>query len=125
MTTIQFPSVRSVYRYDTSVLTDVGTVRAVTFCKDILREEWARWVGSKRPAEELNMLAQNRANGRISAMLNGKYKGSAVFYQTAEDKKRGYIRHVDLTVESPAQNRVWDCTIIVRREGFDPNAAEE
>ena len=121
---IHYASCRSIYRYDTSVLCDMGTVRMVTFCKDIIRKEWSIWAGSKRKADDLNERITKALTNKIATMLNGKYDFTVNVYQTDEDKKYGYVRHVDLTVTSPATNRVWLATIIVRREGFDPNAQD-
>lgn len=122
MDKIHYASVRSIYRYDTSILSDMGTVRAVTFCKDIIRKEWAIWAGSKRKADDLNARITKALNDKISAMLNRKYTASAKVYQTDEDKKYGFVRHVDLELEAPGQNRVWVSTIICKREGFDASA---
>ena len=124
MSGIHYASVRSIYRYDTSVLCDLGTVRAVTFCKDIIRSEWTVWAGSKRKSDDLNARITKKLNDRIAAMLNGKYTASVRVFQTDVDKKYGYVRHVELELESPAQNRVWLATIICKREGFDPNAED-
>lgn len=124
MNGIHYASVRSIYKYDTSVLCDLGTVRAVTFCKDIIRSEWTVWAGSKRKADDLNARIQKKLNDRLAAMLNGKYTATVSVYQTDMDKKYGYVRHVELELESPAQNRVWLATIICKREGFDPNAED-
>lgn len=121
---IHYASCRSIYKYDTSVLCDMGTVRAVTFCKDIIRKEWAIWAGSKRKADDLNERITKALTNKLATMLNQKYDFSVNVYQTDEDKKYGFVRHVDLTLTSPATNRVWLSTIIVRREGFDPNAQD-
>lgn len=119
---IHYASCRSIYKYDTSVLCDMGTVRAVTFAKDIIRKEWAIWAGSKRKADDLNARITKALSNKLATMLNQKYDFTVNVYQTDEDKQYGYVRHVDLTITSPATNRVWLATIIVRREGFDPNA---
>jgi len=119
---IHYAACRSIYKYDTSVLCDMGTVRAVTFAKDIIRKEWAIWAGSKRKADDLNARITKALTNKIATMLNQKYDFSVSVYQTDEDKQYGYVRHVDLTVTSPATNRVWLATIIVKREGFDANA---
>ena len=124
MDVIHFASVRSIYRYDTSVLCDMGTVRAVTFCKDIIRKEWAIWAGSKRFADDLNARITKALNEKLAAMLNRKYRFNVKVYQTDEDKKYGYVRHVDLELEAAGQNRVWIATIICKRENFDANAEE-
>lgn len=120
MNNLHYASVRSVYRYDTSVLSDGGVVDAICFVKEIVRRCWSTWAGSTRPADELNKLAEEDMNSKLSAMLNGKYTAAATVYQTDEDKKFGYVRHVDINFTAPGQNRVWLVTIICNREGFTP-----
>lgn len=121
---VHYAALRTIYRYDTSVLCDVGTMRAVTFCKDLIRAEWTIWASSKRKADALNSLITKNLIEKGAKMLNHKYDFSPTVYQTDEDKKLGYVRHVDFELESPATNRVWIATVICKREGYDPDAEE-
>lgn len=122
--TIHFASIRTVYRYDSSVLCDGSFVDAICFTKEIVRRSWSTWAGSTRKAAELNKLIEDDLKGRIGRMLNNKYTLENVsVYQTDEDLKFGFVRHVDISLRSPAQNRVWKVTIECNREGFEPEEA--
>lgn len=122
MTHWHYASVRSVYRYETSILVDGGVVNALTFMKDEVRRSWATWSGSTRPAAELNLKITEDLSARYSYLLNGKYQFAVSVYQTDEDMKLGYVRHVDIQLISPATNRVWLATIICKRENFNTEA---
>ena len=121
---LHYAALRTVYRYETSVLVDSGVVNALVFSKDIVRKSWAKFAGVKMWSAELNARITKDLSQRLSYMLNGKYLADVNVYQTDEDVKLGYTRHVDIILTSPATNRVWQTTIICRREGYDPNAAE-
>lgn len=122
MTHYHYACVRTVYRYETSILVDAGVVDALCFMKDEVRRSWATWSGSTRPAGELNKLITEDLNARFSYLLNGKYDFNVNVYQTDEDMKLGYVRHVDIQLIAPGTNRVWLATIICRRENFTPEA---
>ena len=123
MTHYHYASVRSVYRYDTSILSDAGVVDAICFLKDECRREWARWAGSTRKAAELNKRIDEGLQARFSYVLNGKYEATPKTYQTDLDMKLGYARHVDVNFTAPGQNRVWKVTIECNRENFNPAEA--
>lgn len=116
---VHFAAVRSVYWYETSILVDAGVVNALTFCKDIARKEWSKWAGSTREAGELNKLIKAGLDAKLAYMLHGKYRFKTKVYQTAEDMELGFQRHVDIELWSAGQNRVWKCTVICKREGFN------
>lgn len=118
-TDIHFAAVRSVYWYETSILVDAGVVNALVFCKDLARKSWSRWAGSTREAGELNKLIKADLDGKLAYMLHGKFRFVTRVYQTAEDMELGFQRHVDIELWSAGQNRVWKCTIICKREGFN------
>ena len=122
MTGLHYASVRSVYKYDTSVLVDDMFVNAITWMKHIVRRSWARFAGATRPVAELQQAITEDLTSRLAYMINGKYEFTVDVYQTDEDKKLGYVQHVDITVTSPATNRVWLVNIICKREGFEPEA---
>lgn len=121
---LHYAALRTVYRYETSVLVDSGVVNALVFSKDIVRKSWAKFAGVKMWSAELNARITKDLTQRLSYMLNGRYTAEVNVYQNDEDVKLGYTRHVDIILTSPATNRVWQTTIICRREGYDPNAAE-
>lgn len=120
---LHYAALRTVYRYETSVLVDSGVVNALVFSKDIVRKSWAKFAGVKMWSAELNARITKDLGQRLSYMLNGKYTAEVNVYQTDEDVKLGYTRHVDIILTSPATNRVWQTTIICRREGYNPAEA--
>lgn len=122
MTGLHYASVRSVYKYDTSVLVDDMFVNAITWMKHIVRRSWARFAGATRPVAELQQAITEDLTSRLAYMINGKYEFTVDVYQTDDDKKLGYVQHVDITVTAPATNRVWLVNIICKREGFEPEA---
>ena len=119
---IQVAALRTVYRYDTSVLCDIGTAMATTFCKDIIRDEWTYWVNSDRDPEDLNSRIQERLEARTKYALNGRYQVKYNVYQNDEDKKLGYSRQVECDLTANPGNRVWKSTITLRKTGYDPDA---
>ena len=123
-TEIQVAALRTVYRYDTSVLCDIGTAMAVTFAKDIIRDEFPHWVNSDREASDLNSRIAKKLSERAEHAFAGRYMTTFNVYQTAEDMKLGYVRHVDLELTANAANRVWKATIICKRAGFDASAED-
>lgn len=123
-TQIQVAALRTVYRYDTSVLCDIGTAMAVTFAKDLIRDEFPHWVNSDREAGDLNARISKRLTERATHAFAGRYQTNFNVYQTAEDMKLGYVRHVDLELTANAANRVWKATIICKRAGFDATAED-
>ena len=52
-------------------------------------------------------------------MLHNKFRFKVNVYQTDEDMKLGFQRHVDVELWAAGQNRVWKATIILKREGFN------
>ena len=123
MSNYHYASVRTVYRYETSVLVDSGVVNALAFMKDEARRSWAKFAGVTIPAAMLNKMITDDLTSRYSYLLNGKYSFSVNVYQTDEDVREGYARHIDITLISPATNRVWIATFICKREGYDSTEA--
>ena len=119
---LHYASVRTVYRYETSVLVDASVVNALCYTKDIIRRSWAQFAGMTMWAAELNQRIKDDLTSRLQYMLNGKYTAEVSVYQTDEDVKLGYVRHVDVTLTSPGTNRVWLATVICKREGYDSTA---
>lgn len=114
-----YAAVRSVYKYETSILVDGGVVDALTFMKDIIRRSWATWSNSTRPVAELEVLIKRDLDSRFAHMLHGKFGYETEVYQTDEDVNLGYQLHVDAKLIAPGGKRVWKSTIICQREGFN------
>lgn len=122
MDNLHFPSIRTVYKYDTSVLLDDEFTDAIVFVKQAARDSWATYVGMDLPQSEYEALVVKDLTARLTEIFNGRYTFSVEAYQTAEEAKRGYVQHVAITIWAPAVKRVWLVDVICRRENFDAAA---
>lgn len=120
MDNLHFPSIRTVYKYDTSVLLDDEFTDAIVFVKQAARDSWATFVGMDNPQAEYEALIIADLTTRLMNIFNGRYTFTVEAYQTEEEKKRGYVQHVAITIWAPAVKRVWLVDVICRRENFDP-----
>lgn len=124
MTGIHWPAMRTVYRYDTSVLSSALYTDAVVYIKHIARYNWARFAGVEMDFALLSTRASAALSNDLSAMLNGFFKFTASFYQTEEEAKVGYIAHASIQLYGNAQQRVWKIDIECYRNGYDANTEE-
>ena len=122
MDNLHFPSIRTVYKYDTSVLLDDEFTDAIIFTKQAARDSWATYVGMDTPQAVYEALITKDLNARLLQIFNGRYTFDVEAYQTVEEANRGYVQHVAITIEAPAVKRVWLVDVICRREGYDPTA---
>lgn len=119
MTSLHYPSVRSVYPYDTSVLVDAEFVDCIVYMKHIVRQSWAVHVGLTKSFAILKQLIETDLSGRLNDMIRGKYVTETTVYQTDEEKKIGFIDHVLVKITSPATSRVWLVDIECHRENYE------
>jgi hypothetical protein len=119
MTRLHFPALRSVYRFDTSVLAIDDFTNALVYTKHEIRRSWAKFAGVTRPAGILQDQIEKDLSARLERLYNDRYQFTVTVYQTDEEKKLGYVHHVRVDVTSPGQNRVWDVDLIVHRENFE------
>lgn len=125
MTGIHWPAMRTVYRYDTSVLSSANYTDAVIFTKHIARYNWSRFAGVELEFADFKTQAEEAVGADLAYMLNGRYKYSVEFYQTEEEAKIGYISHCRIKLWGNPQQRVWKIDIECYRNGFDASASEE
>ena len=125
MDNLHFPSVRTVYKYDTSVLLDDEFTDAIVFTKQAARDSWATYVGMDTPQAEYESLVVADVTARLHRIYNGRYTFTVEAYQTAEEARRGYVQHVAITIYAPAIKRVWLVDVICRRENFNPAGEAE
>ena len=122
MDNLHFPSIRTVYKYDTSVLLDDEFTDAIVFVKQAARDSWATYVGMDTPQAVYEAMITKDLSARLLQIFNGRYTFDVQAYQTVEEANRGYVQHVAITITSPAVKRVWLVDVICRREGYDPTA---
>ena len=120
MTQIFYPSLRTVYRYDTSILSDQWDVDALIYTKHECRKAWARFVGRNDRRAVLQDGIKKYLEDHLSALYSGKYLFDVTVYQTEEEQKRGYIQHVRLRITFPATLRQIIFDVEVYREGYIP-----
>jgi hypothetical protein len=119
MTRLHFPALRSVYRYDTSVLAIDDFTNAMVYTKHEIRQSWAKFAGVTRPAGILQDQIEKDLSARLQRLYNNRYQFVITVYQTDEEKQLGYVHHVKVEVTSPGQNRVWDVDVVCKRENFE------
>lgn len=120
---IFFPSLRTVYRHDTSVLSDQWVVDAVVYTKHVCRKAWGSHVGRNDKTETFQTSVKTYLETELGHLFNDKYDFTVSVYQTEEEQKIGYIQHVKVSLIFPATNRVLDIDIEVNREGYTPEEA--
>lgn len=120
---IHRPDSRTVYTSDTSVLSSDYFTDAVVYTKHIARYQWAVHVGLELPFSRLAEKIKSSVLNDVQTMLNGTYGVSVRVYQTDEERKIGYITHVEIKLIGYASNRIWLVDIPCYRDGYDPEEA--
>lgn len=119
MTHLHFAALKTVYQYDTSVLSSVSFVNAVVYTKQAVYPIWAKYSGIEEL--DLNVLYAQviaDAENKLTYMLGGKYGVVATMFQTEEEALVGYIHHVNVELTGGPQQRVWNLDIICKRTNF-------
>lgn len=124
MTSVHWPAMRTVYRYDTSVLSNALFTDVVVFCKHIARYNWSRFAGVEMEFNRLAARATAALSNDLNAMLNGFYRFDVAFNQSEEEAKIGYISHCTINLWGVPQQRVWKIDIVCGREGYNPDQVE-
>jgi hypothetical protein len=119
MKNLHYPSLRSIYKYDTSVLVDDTFTDAIVYTKHEVRQSWAKFAGTTFSSNILHDKIEKDLTQRLEKLYNGKYEFTVKAYQTEEQKKLGFVTQVDIIITSPGTNRVWVVDIVVKRENFN------
>ena len=119
MKRFHFAAMRSVYRNDTSVLSDDGFVRAIVYTKHEVRQTWAKFVGLNSPRKILQAALEKDVIQRLTRLYNGKYSFTVKAYQTETDALLGYVQRVQINITAGAPYRVGIFDIVCYREGFN------
>jgi len=122
MSRIFYPALRTVYRHDTSILSDQWDVDALIYTKHECRKAWAHFVGRNDRVAELQEAIKRYLEEKLAYLYSGKFDFEVTVYQTEEEQKIGYIQHVKLKLTFPATLRVLIFDIEVNREGYTPEA---
>lgn len=119
MTGVHWPAMRTVYRYDTSVLSSAAFTDAVVYTKHIARYNWSKYAGIEAEFTSIKNRATSDLSADLAYMLNGVYGSSVEFTQSEEEAKIGYISHAIITLTGYPQQRVWKIDIECNRSGFN------
>jgi len=122
MSRIFYPALRTVYRHDTSILSDQWDVDALIYTKHECRKAWAHFVGRNDRRADLQAAIKKYLEEKLAYLYSGKFDFEVTVYQTEEEQKIGYIQHVKLKITFPATLRVLIFDIEVNREGYNPEA---
>ena len=122
---IHWPAMRTVYRYDTSVLTSATFTDVVVFTKHIARYNWSMYAGVELPFSVVGPRAASSLSNDLSAMLNGMYNFAVSFAQSEEEARIGYISHATIQLWGNPQQRVWKIDTECYRNGYTPTDTTE
>jgi hypothetical protein len=116
-TAIFYPSLRTVYPNDTSLLSDDEVSDRILYIFKIVREVWAEFVGTRKEVAKLFPQIQKEINDRCAAALAGdNVKVKSTVFQTAADSNLGYQTSVNLAVTGTMPLRTMNFNVIVARE---------
>ena len=118
MTGVHWPAMRTVYRYDTSVLSSATFTDAVVYTKHIARYNWSKYAGVELDFNMFKHRATADLSTDVAFMLNGLYNSTVEFTQSEEEAKIGYISHAIITLVGNPQQRVWKIDIECNRSGY-------
>src|SRR5574344_2061739 len=76
MTSVHWPAMRTVYRYDTSVLSNALFTDVVVYTKHLARYNWSRFAGVEIEFNILAARAANALSNDLATMLGGTFKFS-------------------------------------------------
>jgi hypothetical protein len=120
MTHLHFPSLMTVYRYDTSVLHTDSFANAVIYIEQLAQPVWAKYAGvDVVDLEVLYAQVIEELTSKLNYMLSNRYRFELTMYQTEEEKQYGYMHHISLTLTGGPVQRVWNLDIICRRPNFE------
>lgn len=119
MTGIHWPAMRTVYRYDTSVLSNSLFADVVVYIKHLARYNWSRFTGIEAPFDSIKSAAETALSNDINGLTASRYNCTVTYAQTEEEANIGYMAHCDIELTGDPQTRVWKYNIICYRSGYE------
>lgn len=115
-TSLFYPSLRTVYPNDTSLLSDDEISDRIIYMFKICRAVWAKYAGKRGDPVKLRSLIQDDINNLCAEAFSGDdITVSATVFQTAQDANLGYAQSVNLVVSGRLPVRVMNFNVIVQR----------
>lgn len=115
-TVIFYPSLRTVYTNDTSLLSDDEISDRIIYMFKIARAIWAKYAGVRRPGEKLYPLIESDIdNDCASAFSSDSIRVKSTVFQTASDANLGYEVSVNLALSGAMPLRQMNFNVLVSR----------
>lgn len=118
MTDLFFPDIRTIYKYDSSVLSDMTFTDACIYLMYIVQDLWAKYAGITVPAANLFSSIKRDIERKTFEAFDGKYKITATPYQTVDEVQAGDIIHISTEMIGYSPSRRWVNDIICKRENL-------
>lgn len=115
MSRYHYPDVRSIYPYETSLISDDIMCDILVYLKHIARYHWSVFAGRDEDAELLFGEIKKDISDDIFDKFGNFLKFEVSVYQTDIDKLLGYQSTVEIAVYGNMPQRVWNVIIPVRR----------
>lgn len=114
-----FASVQTVYKNQTSMLSDVWFVDAVVAYKFIVNDVWTKWASVKRPLSALaQAVTADLRKAAVEKLGAVAVLQSVSLYQTEEEVQLGTTYHIRSVLVGDSPARIFDSDIIVRRSNL-------
>lgn len=111
-----YPSLRTVYPNDTSLLSDDEVSDRVIYIMKIAREKWAQWVGTRADPTDLFPQIEKDINDTVAnAMGRDNIKVKATVFKTPVDSNLGYAFSVNLAITGNLPVRQINFNLILQR----------
>jgi hypothetical protein len=115
-TRVFYPSLRTVYPNDTSLLSDDEVSDRILYMFKICRQVWAEYAGNRQPGKTLYPRIQNDINQRCAAAFsNDSINVNATVGQTARDANLGSQVTINLAITGTNPLRTMNFNVNVAR----------
>ena len=104
--TLFFPSLRTTYLYDTSLLSDDVFVDRVLYMMKLLWKVWAKYSGVRRPAKKLFSQIEKEATDKINTVIGQGITATVTLTQTAQDAALGWATDAIISIKGDMPMRV-------------------
>lgn len=118
MQNLFFADIRTIYKYDSSVLSDLTFTDACIYLMYIVQTIWAKYAGVTVPAANLYSSIKRDIEKAAFDAFDGKYKITATPYQTADEVQEGDVIHIETEMIGYSPSRRWVNDIVVKRENL-------
>lgn len=114
--TIFYPSLRTVYPNDTSLLSDDEVSDRIIYMFKICRKIWAKYAGVRKAAKKLYPLIERDINNQCAEAFSGDdITVVATVFQSAQDANLGYQVSVNLAITGSLPLRTMNFNVVVAR----------